>query len=58
MEQKVIADFSNHEIICGNLEYKTLSYLAEGKSFYDTAIKVGLEPKEVIAIYVAHRAKV
>ena len=39
------------------MEQKVLTYLADGKSFHDTAIKLGLEPKEVIAIYVAHRAK-
>jgi len=39
------------------MEQKVLTYLADGKSFHDTAIKLGLEPKEVIAIYVAYRAK-
>jgi len=39
------------------MEQKVLTYLADGKSFHDTAIKLGLESKEVIAIYVAHRAK-
>ena len=39
------------------MEQKVLTYLADGKSFHDTAIELGLEPKEVIAIYVADRAK-
>jgi DNA-binding CsgD family transcriptional regulator len=39
------------------MEQEVLAYLAKGKSFYETAIKFGLEPKEVIAIYATYRAK-
>ena len=39
------------------MEQKVLTYLADGKSFHDTAMKLGFVPKEVIAIYVAVRAK-
>ena len=38
------------------MQEKALAYLAEGKSFHDTAVALGVEPKVVIAIYAAHRA--
>ena len=38
------------------MEKQALAYLAEGKSFHDTAMKLGLQPNEVIAIYVKDRA--
>ena len=38
------------------MEKQALAYLAKGLSFYDTSIKLGITPQEVIAMYAQHRA--